>query len=165
MLHGRLELHDVADVEKLARKVVDNWLRTHGAALQADDRNDFVAFLVAEIWRVSLIYEPRGTSFATFAYRHSQLRAVDWMRSRFGRSRWQFADGSYERDRTVPLSLDVAAADGSTLGESLAERPSDSTTDRPPAFDGLLEKRTHNRAQDLELINHLLARPTRGRAA
>ncbi|HXH34999.1 MAG TPA: sigma factor [Plantibacter sp.] len=164
MLHGRLELHGV-DVEKLAHRAVNAYLTGRRAHLQAADREDLVAYVTAELWRASLTYDSeRSSGFSTYAYRLAGARSVDWFRLRFGRTKWQFGDGTvYERARQTPLSLDHVGPDGLRLADGLPDRASDREEDRATALAGLLDERGRSFARDHELIHSAVARRARSR--
>jgi hypothetical protein len=99
-----LKLHDLADAEALAGSIAS---KTGG--LSADDREDLKQFLLAECWRLSLNYDAAGRPprFAHHAAGVLKLRVVDWRRSRFGRTKRQFAGHVYERARPQFVSLDA----------------------------------------------------------
>ncbi len=158
LLHGRLELHGV-DVEKLAAKAVDAWLRNHRSHLQESDRDDLLAFVVSELWRTSLTWTPEHpVGFATFAYRIVGARVVDWFRLKLGRSKWTFGDGTvYERERPVPLSLDAPTASGSPLGTTLTGGAGDLEGGCDPELARLLACGDRTRAEDQELVRSLVA--------
>lgn len=119
LLSARFSLHDVDDVEALAWKVIGADRRLHLAQHQCDE---LCTYLVSEIWRLSLRYEPgRGNvTFASFAYRTASLRVTDWLRLEFGRSRWQWADSSYERERPELVSLDADDPEHGGVGAPLS---------------------------------------------
>ncbi len=166
LLHGRLELHGV-DVEKLAAKAVDAWLRNHRSHLQESDRDDLLAFVVSELWRTSLTWTPEHpVGFATFAYRIVGARVVDWFRLKLGRSKWTFGDGTvYERERPVPLSLDAPTASGSPLGATLTGGAGDGEADRGAFIAGLEDSGDGSRDRDHALLRAAAARGSRGGAA
>lgn len=69
LLNGRLELHGV-DAEGLSRRALDDSLRSRGAHLSREEYEDALSYVISELWRLSLDYDPERTaSFATFGYR------------------------------------------------------------------------------------------------
>jgi hypothetical protein len=124
------KLYDVDDVEKLARRALADSLRTRGAHLRPDELDDAVAFLVAEAWELSRIFDPdRGSSFSTFLYRRLRLRYVDWLRSQ-GRTVWKFSGRTYERQKPELVPLDDGDAD--RVGAALGTRAGDPSGGRSP---------------------------------
>jgi hypothetical protein len=108
LLSAPLQLHDVADAESLARRALEDRLKTWGAHLEPCDYEDALSFLVGLAWELADKYDPAfGQSFSTFCYRRLRLRLVDWYRSRFG-------DARYGEQPTVAISdeerHEVAAA-------------------------------------------------------
>lgn len=167
LLNGRLERHGV-DVEKLAHRAVSAYLTARRAHLQPADRDDLVTYVVAELWRISVKFDPdrSAVSFSTHAYRLAGARCVDWYRLRFGRTRWQFGDGTvHARERPVPLSLDRVAADGHRLVDSLADRAGDGEEDRSTVIAGLEDRGDGSRDRDHALLRAAATRGARGRAA
>lgn len=89
LLPTPLSLHDVRDVEGLARGVLSRRLESWGAYLRPAEYEDALSFLVQTCWELSLTYDPsKGLSFSTYATRTLKLRVVDWYRGRFGDSRY-----------------------------------------------------------------------------
>ncbi len=166
MLRGRLELHGV-DVEKLAAKAVDAWLRNHRSHLPEADREDLLAYVVGELWRSSLKYNPdKGPAFSTYGYRLAGARIVDWYRLKLGRSKWSFGDGSsYTRERQQPLSLDAQSQNGDSLGDDLAAGAGDGEEDRGAFVAGLEDSGDGSRDRDHALLREAATRRARGRAA
>ena len=116
VLNETLALHDVQDVERFANRIAHDAL---GASLRAHERDDLIAYLVAELWRASLSYDSaRASSFSTHAYQLGRRRVIDWLRQERGRTRWKFSSGQHERERPDILSLD--APDGDQLAGPLA---------------------------------------------
>ena len=145
LLNGRLQLHDLRDTEALAWSAI----RAHRLHLNPGERESLAAYLIAEVWRASLRYDPSRGSFATLAGTIAHRRVVDWLRLEFGRSSWQFHDHSYERERPVVVSLDT---DEGRLAATLAKRESDREADRDPLFDGVLDEGDRATAWDYELL-------------
>ena len=141
-----LALHDIADTEALAASIV------HGSGLELSfhDREDLLAFLVATAWQLSLVYEPGGISFSSWAGTTLRRRLVDWQRQRFGRTRWQFAGRSYERARPQLVSLDDSERD--QLGDDHAAVGGDPEVDCDSGLAGLYAARDRTRAADYEAL-------------
>ena len=101
-----LQLHDVHDAEGFAAAIA-NRSRLN---LSPDDREDLRQFLLISLWELSLRYErgdPRYPSrFGSYASGILQRRVVDWARSKWGRTTWQFKDHTHERKRPELVSLD-----------------------------------------------------------
>jgi hypothetical protein len=114
VLSQRWQLHDVEDVERLCGRALENRLRRWGAALDEQDNEDAISFLLARSWVLYLKFDPwfeatHKRSFSTFLYRRLySFEVINWIRIRFGDSRYP--------DRPVVLSLDYYDADGE-LGE------------------------------------------------
>jgi DNA-directed RNA polymerase specialized sigma24 family protein len=89
LLGGTLELHGV-DIEHVARKELQRALRKLGAYLAEHEREDALAFVVSEVWRASLDFDPARGSFGARASFVASRRLADWIRKRHGRER----DGS-----------------------------------------------------------------------
>jgi hypothetical protein len=89
LLAGVLSLHDVKDVEALADRALSDTLKSWGARLERDDREDLLAYLIGVAWEIAPAFDKAKTpSFSTFAYRRLRLRTVDWYRQRFGDARY-----------------------------------------------------------------------------
>src|SRR5262245_11295644 len=107
-----LALHDVADAQALVGAVITR----SGLSLSADEHEDLAEYLLVELWKLSLRYEPGAGRFSSYATGILKRRVVDWKRSRYGRTRWQFAGYTYERPRPQVVSLDDP--DHDRLGET-----------------------------------------------
>jgi hypothetical protein len=67
LLGRKWALHDVDDVEGFCASAIHR----RGLELSHHDRQDLLAFLVSETWRLSGVYEPGGrVRFSTFATHH-----------------------------------------------------------------------------------------------
>jgi len=168
MLREPLALLDIKNVEAFCGRVLERHLTRTRSFLQPHDREDLHAWLVAVCWELSGRYDPSlsATSFSTYANRVLGARAIDWTRSRFGRTKWQFADGKvYERERQQPLSLDGPApgADDVRLVDTLGDGAGDRETGRDTTLDGLHEAGNSSLARDIALIRAAAARRARGR--
>lgn len=162
LLSSPLELHDLRDTEKLCREVLGRFDRGHGSRLRDDE--DAIAWLIAECWSLSERFEPdpTGTAFSTYAFRTLSLRTVDYIRRTEGRTKWQFADRVYERERPVVLSLDACAPgddDGDVeLGELVAAGDGDPAARRDSdLLARLLEGGDGERDRDHDLIRAYLS--------
>lgn len=103
MLQGKLSLYEVEDVESLCARVIQH----SGLELSFHDHELLLAFLVETAWEISLTYQPSTPPrFAIYLQGILRRRVVDWQRNRNGRTRWQFADRTYERPRPQFCSLD-----------------------------------------------------------
>lgn len=91
LLGGVLPLLDVDSVESLARKVLDDRLRSSGAYLNPAEYDDALSYVIAEAWVLSKRYDvAKGTqSFSTYAYRILWRRVPSWYRQRFGDTRYR----------------------------------------------------------------------------
>lgn len=121
LLNRPLQLHDVRDVEALVQSTIDGSGR-YVASLRPHERDDLAAYLIGVAWELSLTYNPaRGrVSFSSFLGTTARLRIIDWLRKERGRSKWQFADGTYERERPQLVSLDADDSEHGDLGAALA---------------------------------------------
>jgi hypothetical protein len=125
-----------------------------------DDAEDCAAFLLERLWRLALTYNPkrdeRGPDFNGFAnFRLRRFGVTDYLRSTNGRTTWQFATHTHQRDIPVVFSLDHEEGDGDAgggLGTSVAEGAGDPQTDSDPAFRGLVADRDRRRVEDLERL-------------
>jgi DNA-directed RNA polymerase specialized sigma24 family protein len=106
-------------------------------------------------WRAADRYDAeRGSvTFATFLYATAQRRIVDYLRSSRGRTRWQFAGHTYERERPQVVSLDEL----DSVGESHSRGAGDSATDCASSLGGLLADGSGQTSRDLRLIRRLVA--------
>jgi hypothetical protein len=143
-------LHDIRDVRGFCSTIASRRL-----SLSRDDREDLEAYLVSECWKLSLSYQ-RGNPkfpprFSVHATRVLSLRTVDWMRQRFGRTRWQFAGHTYERERPRPLSLDDGVV-ADRLGQALSPVDGDHETGRDEDLRRLYAERDRCRDRDLALL-------------
>jgi DNA-directed RNA polymerase specialized sigma24 family protein len=137
-----LQLHDVDDAERLCAAIVAK----SRLELSWHDREDAVQYLLGECWRISVSFNPSGIRFSTYAYQTLSRRRIDWQRSRFGRTKWQFADRTYERPHVDLVSLDDPERD--RLGATIATGPSDPAADSDADLVGLLRERDRERLGD-----------------
>lgn len=100
MLNGKLQLHDVRDVEAFTHRLLPN-----NPSLDPHEREDLHAYLIAECWELSLRYQPGGITFSTWARTTLNLRIIDWKRKRYGRTTWAFHDRIITRPNPRPRSL------------------------------------------------------------
>ena len=104
MLNGKLSLHELDDVEGLCVNVI----RSAQLELPHHDYEDCLAYLVETAWELSLVYEQGDfpSRFGVYLSRMLKRRVIDWQRQRHGRTRWQFAHGTYERELPTIVTLD-----------------------------------------------------------
>lgn len=115
MLNGQLTLHDATDVEALCRTVLRQRRRNIEAAFAIAGRHyswhqeqDLLAYYIEESWRLSETYKPGNGTFASWLQRKLSFHVtVDWLRLELKRTRWTFANTSYEREPPHILSLDT----------------------------------------------------------
>ena len=102
MLSQKLALWDVQDVEGLCASAVPA-LRNRD--LEHYEHEDLLSYLVETAWELSLEFDPGECSFSRYLRIRLPQRAVDWKRST-GRTRWTFANRTYERTLPVFTTLD-----------------------------------------------------------
>lgn len=123
LLNGTLQLHDIQDVEKFARRILDNHLRKTRGTLNHTDTEDALAYLVETAWELSLTYNPeRTSSFSKYAYTRLSLRIIDWYRTRFYRD--QTNTDWYRRNNPNAKTIDPAARRQFHFPDSL-DRPAE----------------------------------------
>ena len=142
LLSRPLRLHDVADVEALMARAIER--SGHTGTLRPHQRDDLLTYLVEVAWELSLRWEPDrgGPNFGVFAYVTGQRRIIDWFRAEFGRSRWQWAGHSYERERPDLVLLDDGLVDALPAGTG------DPALDSSPDLRGLLDAGDRQEARD-----------------
>lgn len=125
LLSGVVSLHDVDDVEGLARRALDDSITSWGARLSALDYEDAMSYLLEVMVRLAGSYDPaKGrNSFSTFAYRILRRRVVDWYReakgdARYGHHKRIVAISDEERSRIEAEILE--SWDGWSVEEVLA---------------------------------------------
>lgn len=102
MLHGKLQLHDIRDVEAFTAQIINHKHLTQ----EPCDREDLHAYLIATCWELSIIQpQPWKRSFSGWATPLLQLRITDWQRNRYGRTTWTFHNHTHTRPRPQPASL------------------------------------------------------------
>jgi hypothetical protein len=94
------------DVEPFAARIIQR----SGLELHHSEHEELLAFLISLTWELSLQYRPGiiHKGFSTWAGITLSRRITDWQRSsaRGGRTKWQFADRTYERVLPDFISLD-----------------------------------------------------------
>lgn len=121
VLPAKWSLHEVDDVEQLCVSVIRN------LDLTPTDRDDLLAYLLGEAWRIYRGYEPSSPPrFGVYLKRRLHYSTVDWLRHRFGRTRWAFRHGTHERPR--PIVLPLTELDG-TLHSLEVDDPADQLSD------------------------------------
>ena len=102
MLNGKLSLFEVEDVEALCSRVIEQ----SQLELSFHDREDLLAWLLATAWQISEDYEPSDPPrFAVHLKGLLRKRIIDWQRGKY-RTRWQFADRTYERAQPILVPLE-----------------------------------------------------------
>ena len=127
LLNGTFALAGIEDVEAFTGRIVER----SGLRLSTDDREQLHVYLIEECWELSLKRNPERGAFSVWVGYALRRRAVDWQRTRFGRTRWVFKDRIYERPRVELVSLDADGGD-SELDGPLRGRPLAATADRAP---------------------------------
>jgi hypothetical protein len=148
VLNSKLALHGIDDVEAFTAGIVQH---SH-FELSFHDRQELHAHLISECWRLSLVYRPgiiRG-GFSLWAGTTLRKRLIDWERQRFGRTKWQFSDRTYERPRTEIVSLDDPQR--SQLVNALGTRTGDLEASWDETLRGLYAGRDRARARDLKTL-------------
>lgn len=102
LLNGKLALHDIDDTEALCVFVI----KRSGLELSRQDREELLTQLIEDCWKLSLRFEHDGISFSTWATTTLKRRVVDWQRQSGGRTKWQFANRTYERTLPSLVALD-----------------------------------------------------------
>jgi DNA-directed RNA polymerase specialized sigma24 family protein len=138
-----LKLWDVDDASAFVWAIV----RKGGRELDYHDAEDLHAYLLAECWRLSLRYVPGGVDFDGWAAKILRVRVVDWERQRSGRTRWQFADRTYERTRPTLVPLD-----DDSMGDAERAQSSDPETDCDSSLRRVLAGGSSTRARDYETL-------------
>lgn len=83
MLHGKLSLFDIRDVEAYCLVVLEQ----RNFELGFHDREDLLAYLIEVTWEESLVFDAsRYSAFSDYISRTLTFRAIDWSRRRFGRT-------------------------------------------------------------------------------
>jgi hypothetical protein len=118
LLNGKYELLGIEDVEAFTAGII------HRSRLDLSyhDREELHVFLIEECWKLSLRYKPGiiRQGFSTWARLALSRRVIDWQRSRFGRTRWQFGGHTYERPRVDLVSLDDDDPEHGSVGATVA---------------------------------------------
>jgi DNA-directed RNA polymerase specialized sigma24 family protein len=151
VLQGKLVLHDIQDTEAFAARIVNR----SGLDLDHYGREDLLAYLVETAWELSEQWNPdrNHRTFSGWALVILRRRVSDWQRSKY-RTKWQFADKTYERpapqfatldDRPdVPVEdepMDADPCSAPALRRLLRERSS-----QPVRRDPAVGQRTHDQA-------------------
>lgn len=141
MLNGKLALHDIQDVEAFTATILQRNRRTTAT----EDHEDIHAWLIETCWELSLIYRPDNATvrFSTYARTTLTYRLTDYIRTRNGRTRWQFKDRTYERPRPTLISLDDPE-----LEHAHQRRTMDPPERSDPSFVRALYSRTSRPPQD-----------------
>lgn len=155
MLNGTLALHNVPDTEQLCARIV----RGHPALkdLNPEQREDATAYLIETCWRLAQRFDTdRNNDFAGYATALLKRRVNSWLRTHLGRTRWQFAGRTHERERPTLRSLDAPTTrhHGSPrLGELLATDQGDPAIDHwAEGLTRLVNERHRARARNLDTL-------------
>lgn len=166
LLNGVLQLHDVHDVEKLCRHVLEPFAKRG----QLDDYDDALTELIGTCWQLSERYDPtkdKQPNFASYAACILSLRVHDRTRRIHGRTRWTFRQErrdtgrlprNLERQRPTILSLDAPPPDSPDLrlGDTLPTSGGDDPADRDPTLERMEAERRRHRTRDLHIIRQHL---------
>ncbi len=113
MLPGQLKVGSIDDLEALCRSIITTWLRQHGAFLPDHERDDLLAYVLAE---AALFAQERAPSangtLPGLVASKTHFLCVEWYRERFGRSGHRRPQDGQSWD-----DLDTA------VGVETAERP------------------------------------------
>jgi hypothetical protein len=139
-----LALHDVEDAARFCSAIVTR----SGVSLSWDDREDLEQFLLVEAWQLSLKFEPGESSFSSFAGARLRWKQTDWMRRRFGRTRWQFHDRTIERRRFQFTSLDTDDPERDRMVEAVGTGSGDPAAGGDPLCGGLLVAGDRQKSRD-----------------
>jgi hypothetical protein len=148
LLNRRWALFDVSDVEGFVHATI----RAGKVELSYHEHEDLAAYLLAECWLLSQSFQPElGVFFSRFAAPRLRNKAVDWVRSTRGRTRWKFSGGRvHERRRPEFVSLDGQRDD--RLDRALASRAGDPQADWDEDLRWLLDSRDRERARDFDTL-------------
>lgn len=159
LLQGTLTLHDIADVEALARKALQDHLRQGAGRGQArtswlneDDHEDALTYLIATAWNLSRRYGPDADHpaiqsdrpFGLLCYWLMRRRIVDWYRQRYGSTRYKTRPplvplDDHHQDDTGSSALDPAELLCFQLDMTDAEQAAYLTVALPFVESGLTE--------------------------
>lgn len=115
MLQGRLELHDIHDVEGFCTTIANGRLRQYAPWRQ----EDLIAYLITEAWELSTRYTPESTiPFSTYVGITLRKRIIDWIRRNITDDRYP------ESHRTTTYDPMDPPITISTMGD-----PTDNPTD------------------------------------
>jgi hypothetical protein len=108
----------------------------------------------------------RSPSFKAIVLGRLGNRCVDWIRQHRGRTRWQFAGHTHEREIPRTVSLDAPAGErGDPLGASIGSGNGDPEAGAlADSCGGLLDDRDGEADWDLALCHALAARLLRERS-
>lgn len=145
MLNGTLTLHDIRDTEAFCNHLIHN---SH-LDLQPRDRDDLLAYLISEAWRLSETYDhgnPKYPSrFSVIATDRLRKRITDWLRT-------NLTDRRYPSNHVTLEPLDDQLA--GTLTGSPLDDPAHRSPDlqrallRPHRHDTRPQQTHHQQAHD-----------------
>jgi DNA-directed RNA polymerase specialized sigma24 family protein len=126
MLSGTFSLHGIEDVEAFCASFLQ---RSKLEPPPPWTTEDFLADLVSYVWELSISgdYDPSRGSFSTFARTKLYGEAVNWIRRKKGRTKWQFKDRVHERRLPSFIALDdrPEQADPASTVDAGSDRLSD----------------------------------------
>jgi len=140
----------------LCRKALLAWERYTNTQLNPQDFEEAHAELVKIAWARSRRYNPhRGVSIDQYLYGVLVRRANDFLRSKLGRTKWQWKSHTYEKPpELAPLSLDAGSGgDSRSLGELLAAPDRSVHRDWDEAHRWAVAERNTGRAARLRRID------------
>lgn len=163
MLNGQLALHDIGSIEDFCSAALEQQLRRFNSKLDHAERQDALAYLIEETWRLSQRYDPtRSPSFAAYARPFQRRFLIQFYRSRWidTRNEHRYTDQEWAQIQQIifPASLDAPvdghADDGSpgTLGELVAIPDRSLPTDSDTALARAHRERHRHRSRDLAIL-------------
>jgi DNA-directed RNA polymerase specialized sigma24 family protein len=156
LLPSKLVLHGV-DVKAACSRIGARYFAQNPGLLESD-REDLIAYPLADAWRMSERYAPNSpkSRFGAWIEPTLQQRCIDWRRSKYGRTRWQFSSHTYERPREPDRRLDAPGRpgdpDAGDLRDLVAARTGDPAADRDPDLAWLYADADRNVDRDLNLL-------------
>lgn len=165
MLQGTLTIHDLKDVEAFCSAALDQTLKRWRSTLEPSDRDDALAYLISETWRISTRYNPKlSPSFAAYARNYQPRFLIEFYRrrwldtrnsTRYSDEQWgQIQQLIYTAERLdAPLRGHTDDGDPRTLGELLTLPDSSTSSDSDTAIERANRERDRNRARDISAIH------------
>jgi hypothetical protein len=116
------QLREVADVEALARAILERQLGKRGAHLRTDFYDEAICFLLEVAVRADRGYNPARGPWEPFLRWKLTNGVTDFYRREFGRTRWQFSAYTHQRERPELISLNdqrsAGELDGALVGST-----------------------------------------------